>query len=76
MSTRIIASDGFGHSEDGAVLFDSVSGWAFGPVFSDGIRAEEFLDWLRDNGHPDPRRMSDRTLKAVHDAWQRQRDAE
>jgi hypothetical protein len=44
MSVRII-SDG-----TEAVLTCSTSGVAFGPVFDSEQEAEEFLEWLRENG--------------------------
>lgn len=43
MGVRILDSEGLS-TETGAVLFDSVSGWAFGPVFPSHEDAEEFLE--------------------------------
>lgn len=37
MGLRLTADEGK------TALFDSVSGWAFGPVFSDADQAEDFL---------------------------------
>lgn len=33
-----------------AALFDSVSGFAFGPTFEDEFEAQDFLDWYLANG--------------------------
>ena len=32
--------------EGKSAIFDSVSGLAFGPVFSSNLEAQDFLDWL------------------------------
>ena len=54
MGVRII------HSDDEAVMYCSVTGWAFGPVFDDSDehgayeRLELFLDWLPN----DPRKYT------------------
>lgn len=44
----------------GAVLVDSVTMTAFGPVFTDGAEAESFLAWL--DHDTDPRTLEDRDL--------------
>jgi len=54
MGVRILSSD-----EDGAVIYDSVSMTAFGPVFEDQDEADEFLTWL----HVDARSLSDAALR-------------
>lgn len=56
MGVRIIAGNGEGDSGTYAVLYCSVSMWAFGPVFADENQAQEFLDWL---GPVDPRTFGD-----------------
>lgn len=45
MGVRIIQSDEEGDSH-GAVLYCSVTDWAFGPIFEDRDEAESFLKWL------------------------------
>ena len=60
-----------------AVLFDSVTGWAFGPVIGedekDGTSAEDmaelFLAWLRENDHGDPRQMPQGELEEQYNRW-------
>jgi hypothetical protein len=43
MGVRILSGD---KPWDGAVLYCSVSMWAFGPVFENEDQAQEFLNWL------------------------------
>ena len=31
-------------------MYDSVSGWAFGPIFHDEDEAQRFLDWTETQG--------------------------
>lgn len=45
MGVRMIVSERAG-STDRVALYDSTSGWAFGPVFSDEETAQAFLDSL------------------------------
>lgn len=40
----------FTSAEDVVALFDSVTGWAFGPVFSTEKAAERFLRWSEKQG--------------------------
>ena len=47
MGTRILTTDTHHNNEQGAVLFDSETEWAFGPVFESGEMAEAFIQWLR-----------------------------
>lgn len=42
MSVRIISND-----EGQAVMYDSTSGFAFGPVFEDYDDPDSFMEWLR-----------------------------
>ena len=53
--TRINEGDGI----TGAVLYCSTSGLAFGPVFTDGDEAEEFLAWSAKENHGDLREIRD-----------------
>jgi hypothetical protein len=55
MGVRILQGD---KSHDGAVLYCSVSMWAFGPVFEDEDEAQQFLNWL----DVDPRKLSEPEL--------------
>lgn len=43
----------FTTDENVVALFDSVSGWAFGPTFDSTQSAELFLDWTETQGVPD-----------------------
>lgn len=36
-------------------MFDSVTGWAFGPTFDTEEKAQEFLDWCERHGFSDLR---------------------
>lgn len=55
--------------EDKSALFDSVSGWAFGPVFEDDIEAECFLSWTEEKGYPDLRSVSLAVLAEAYGMW-------
>ena len=61
MGVRILEGNGEGDSR-GAVLYCSVTDWAFGPVFEDGEQAQAFLDWLV----YDPRSLSDSLMEAKY----------
>ena len=50
-------------------LYDSTTGYAFGPVFESLERAEEFLEYLRERDVDDPRRLPARTLHEMHERW-------
>jgi hypothetical protein len=52
-------------------LYDDTLMRAFGPVFSSGDHAEDFLTWLRDrtNGQIDLRRVHRDTLDSLHELW-------
>lgn len=66
-----------GISTEQAVLFDSVTGWAFGPLFSeheeDGTSAEDmaelFLAWLRKNQFDHPQQLTRGELENLHQQW-------
>ena len=62
MGVRIIEGNHDGDSNGYAVLYCSVSMWAFGPVFKDVEEAESFLDFLGEGRENDPRSMSDAEL--------------
>lgn len=60
------------HSKDtdAVAMYDSVSGWAFGPVFATIVEAEEFLYWLGGN---DPRTLTPNELQAWWHSYQQQK---
>ena len=76
MATRILIGHENGDSREQAVLFDSVTGWAFGPLFSEGEngasaedRAEHFLTWLNERDTEDPRRLEPSELEKLYGVW-------
>lgn len=70
MGTRIIEGTEFGTEQTVAVLYDSVTGWAFGPVFVNAEWADEFLIWLESEAPGvDPRTMSPIDLERHYKAW-------
>ena len=62
--------------ESKVALFDSVTGWAFGPTFDTADEADDFLEWF---GHAegwaadDPRDLRDPVLARAHSRWAKQR---
>ena len=56
-------------------LYDSVNGWAFGPVFESAEHAEDFLAWLLDKMNApdasliDPLFLSPQGWKAHYEEW-------
>jgi len=46
-----------------AVLYDTVTDWAFGPIFENSDIADAFLDYLLENNLGSPRSMRDTDLK-------------
>lgn len=52
--------------ENKVALFDSTSGFAFGPVFDDETEAEAFLDFAERNLEGDIRGASDADLLALY----------
>ena len=52
-------------------LYDSVSGFAFGPTFPSEEAADDFLTYNDDA--PDPRLWDDQTLQAHYAQWVRDR---
>ncbi len=47
MGCRIIRGTRDGTCDDAAVLYDSVTETAFGPVFEDAYEAVDFMAWLQ-----------------------------
>ena len=72
MGCRVINADGKGDSQ-GAVLYCSTTGWAFGPVFDDGKQAHAFLDWIGYGHHVgnrfDPRALDEEELEGAYFAF-------
>lgn len=53
-----------------AVLFDAVSGWSFGPVFTDGPdEAGGYLMFVKANGFDAPTECTVDDLKEMYDAF-------
>lgn len=71
MGVRILNGDGRGDSR-GAVLYDSVSGWAFGPLFDDVDDAEAFLSTLTD----DARALTDTELRTAYAKFEYAKEAQ
>jgi hypothetical protein len=65
MGVRILQGD---QASDGAILYCSVSMWAFGPVFEDHDKAQAFLDWL---GSVDPRSLTEKELEDKYSVFLR-----
>lgn len=61
MGTRILTTDGY-NNEEGAVLFNSTTGWAFGPVFESGEQAEAFTQFVSE----DPKTMTNKELEEAY----------
>jgi hypothetical protein len=69
----------YGYERQIACLFDSVTDWAFGPIFhraengdSPEDLAQAFLDWLQEqaeNNGRDVRQLPPRELEKLHDQW-------
>lgn len=83
MGTRILIGSEQGDAgvREHAVLFDSVTGWAFGPVFSEDEAlgtspedmAELFLAWLREHDHEDPRSIPAGELETLYGQWRKEK---
>jgi hypothetical protein len=79
MSTRILVGHeqgDHGYEREIACMFDSVTGWAFGPVFHRGEdgdapedRAQAFMDWLVEEDGRDPRVIQDGELEHLYAHW-------
>lgn len=80
MSVRIIVGSEQGTIPEVAVLFDSVTGTAFGPVFAEdgegsaAAHAQAFLDWLGEadglgGGPVDARSLAPNELMERYATW-------
>jgi len=68
VSVRIIRGlRSIGGTPPSAALYDSVTGWAFGPVFAGEAEAESFLACCAE----DPRTYSEVALRDIHEQWSR-----
>lgn len=76
MGVRIIEGKEPGSEETVAVLFDSVIGQAFGPLFRDASDAVDFLEWLEKTMTVarDPRRLSRQELLAYFNHFRKCED--
>lgn len=54
--------------ESRVALYDSVTGYAFGPTFADEDEASSFLDWL-ERYHADPRALRISELENAYARW-------
>lgn len=64
MGTRTIAGT-CSDAPQCAVMYDSVSMWAFGPIFPNRSTADAFIEWLTD----DPRAYRDGQLEQLYANW-------
>ena len=64
MGVRLIVASPRSGS-DRVAMYDSVTGWAFGPIFSSPEEADSFLDFLEN----DARTYSDRDLQEQYHRW-------
>lgn len=55
--------------ESRIALFDSVTGFAFGPTFHSDEDAESFVAFVRDIANQDPRAVSQARLSVYFDRW-------
>lgn len=62
MGVRLTTDEGV------TALFDSVTGWAFGPTFAAPEDADAFLAFLHEKGE-DGRELSGEVLRSRHAAW-------
>jgi len=68
MGVRIFIGNEAGfHVMDHAFLFDSVSGWAFGPMFESHEDAIDFCEFTREM--KDLRTMTDPELESTYNDW-------
>ena len=73
MSIHLVIGKSNG-TDDAAVMFDSVTGWAFGPVFRCADDAEHFINYARYATSIEPHCLSDTLLRVMHAKWLKLRD--
>lgn len=54
---------------DNVAIYDSVTGFAFGPTFNCEDAAGDFLSWLDSNDEKDPRLMTNSELESKFGEW-------
>lgn len=73
MGVRLIADPNGGN--DSVAMYDSVSGFAFGPVFASEEDAEDFIEYARREYDRDVRQLPDEALKRLHESWSKGRES-
>lgn len=74
MGCRVIEGAVDGGPQKGAVMFDSVTGYAFGPMFEDADAACDFIAWCVKETNKDPRHHNGSgSLEDLVDMWRRER---
>jgi hypothetical protein len=63
MAVGIIEGNLVGEDHECAVIYDTVTEWAFGPIFKDVDEANAFLDYLLEKDLGDPRSFKDDELR-------------
>jgi len=61
--------------EGKTALYNSVTNFAFGPVFDDEFAAEDFCNWFRKEDGRDLRDLKNKELQEVHARWYDQYEA-
>jgi len=72
MGVRIL----YDSEREHACLYDSVTEFAFGPLFEDEDEAEQFLRWLEAHDGRDARRLSDDDMINMVHAFRHRTDKE
>jgi hypothetical protein len=73
MGCRILVGQEQGTDTESAVMFDSVSGFAFGPLMDSEDEAELFIQHCREDHGKDPRSFSDAELSEIWANFAKQR---
>jgi hypothetical protein len=60
-------------AEHKVALFDSVTGWAFGPIFEDDEEANDFLSFSEEKESRDLRQLTEAELNDLYGRWVRDR---
>lgn len=72
MSVRLIVDERANAGSDRVAMYDSVSGWAFGPVMDGEETADAFLAFCNQR-HGDPRSLTDVELGGAWSDFNRER---
>lgn len=74
MGCRVLEGKMDGGEQSAAVLYDSTSGYAFGPLFDDADTANDFIAWCQKETNHDPRHHNGTgTLEDLVDLWRKER---